>query len=190
MIKNFENWLNESSGISFEIALDMVIYKCLGSFSKDGGNDFDKLLQQHIWNKFSKYGEDIPEGIFGADGPDLWVNCGDFNGEIPKELDMVSRAYKADSSGWPHNPSSSSKIQDKFAEYGMKIQTLHSDEVIVEIILPPYTGRIPEFRFKDEDYREATIAALLNFYTKIQPEGLKELSQKLRIPIAGNRYGV
>lgn len=174
MIKYYKEWLNESSS-SFDRSLDMLVYKCLKSFSPEGGNcsGFDSAK--------------VPEGIFGPWGPDIWVNCGDFDGEIKEELDELSRIYK--------NPSKrdylmndfdlgTRKIIERFDHYGMCIETLIDDEVVVRL------GGLSYYRNRQLETTAEYWKSVVKFYTHTQQNGIKELEHKLRHVITGKQFNV
>ena len=186
MIKGFHDFLNENeSSRNFERSLDMVVYMSLGCFSPEGGNNSD-------WDWSS--GVEVPEGIFGPEGPDLWVNCGDFNGEIPEELAEVAGKFKHPSKLDYHRNDfdiPTRRVLEKFGEYGMAVVTLIDGEVIVRIKFSDTDGALPFYQFQQRAGLKESWKQVVKFYTEIQPRGLKELEAKLgRGYIGGKRIGL
>jgi len=174
MIKGFQDFLNESENQrALERALDMVIYYSLEAFSPDGGNMFS-LDGYYSTDDFKSH-----DPIFGDNGPDTWVNCGDFNGEINNPLQIVVDHYR-------HSVLGAKKIvKDAFRKYGMIIQELDPEEVILELNLPYHE------KTQNSAYKRGNMEAVVKFYKETQPNGLKELKAKLgRGYIEGTRIGL
>lgn len=173
MIKGFQDFLNESENQrTLERALDMVIYHGLGAFSPDGGNMFSLGSYHYSTDDFKAY-----DPIFGDNGPDIWVNCGDFNGEINNPLQIVVDHYRQ---------SAGAKIvKDAFKKHGMIIQELDPEEVILELDLPYHE------KTQNSAYKRGNMEAVVKFYKETQPNGLKELKAKLgRGYIEGTKIGL
>lgn len=180
-IKNFERWLGEgleltklTTGVDkrvMEIYMDTVVYYCLGAFSADGGNNTD-----YSQSFFLELVASHPE-LFGDNGPDLWVNCGDFGGKIREELSVVAKEY--------HSGTIFKWHMDKlFEKYGMAVQALRKDEVIMEL-RAPYHGKT-----QNPQFLRMNAEAVVKFYTETQPQGLKELGEKLRTHFNAKDYGL
>jgi hypothetical protein len=129
---------------SLQTAIEVVLYYCLESFLPDGGNN--------------NYGGD-------QNGPDLWVNCGDFNRQIDHEIEKVSKRY--------HATLDKNEVDEIFANHGLHIEKISPDETIVHLI--------------KGDKRSVT-----EFYTVIRPKSLKELKDKIDQPhvVAKRKFGL
>jgi hypothetical protein len=173
MIKGFQDFLNESENQrALERALDMVIYHSLGAFSPDGGNMFSFDSYSFSTDDFKAY-----DPIFGDNGPDTWVNCGDFNGEINNPLQIVVDHYR--------HSAGAKIVKDAFKKYGMIIQELDPEEVILELDLPYHQ------KTTNSGYKKDNVEAVVKFYKETQPNGLKELKAKLgRGYIEGTKIGL
>jgi hypothetical protein len=168
-VKLFENWLNESLPADkyFTICLNTVIYMCLRSFSPVDGNTIDN-------KKIVDLAVSISPDLFTSDSPDFWVNCGDFDGKIDDELDKVSEYYK------DHHK----EIDDAFKQWGIEIESLDKDEVIVSLFLPYHV------RTSEPEYLKANAEFVMRFYEELQPQGLKSLEKELGSHLTGKEYGI
>lgn len=173
MIKGFQDFLNESENQrTLERALDMVIYYSLGAFSPVGGNMFAND-GSYSADDFEAY-----DPIFGdGDGPDTWMNCGDFNREINNPLQIVVDHYR--------HSVGAKIVNEAFRKYGMIIHKLDPEEVILDLDLPYHQETM------NSEYKRGNVEAVVKFYKETQPNGLKELKAKLgRGYIEGTRIGL
>jgi len=179
MISDFDRWLNESRSIVFDNALDTIIYYTLQCFSPDGGNIeasvFDQLLKLPA--------SELPNPeIFKPDGPDIWVNCGDFNGRLTNELLIVAKHFYTVPRSKFHE-----EIVSRFSDHGMKIQSMIEDEVVVSINF----SKDPGFGFSyDKVIVTSQLHEIVKFYFHTRPESLKVLKVKLKIPLTAKKFGI
>jgi hypothetical protein len=174
MIHNYKDWLNESLPTDkyFRTCLDTVILMCLGSFSPvDGNSDPD--------DKITGLAISMRPDLFNSGGPDLWVNCGDFDGKIDAELEEVEAFFGA-------STSNKNGVNDAFKEWGMQANTIQVGEVIVSLDLSKLTFN----RTNDPERMKANAEAIVKFYEETQPEGLKTLEKKLGTHLTGKEYGI
>jgi hypothetical protein len=189
----FEKWLNESAstvGLSKHEAhcMEVLVYYCLGAFSPVGGNCPHNFIsprdgkEQAVWF----------EEPFGEEGPDLWVNCGDFDGKISSEMEALAKIWqKPTKSERARNdlPLATRRIEEGFAQYGMELETFVEEEIVVRLILPVPHDSYREYRVSNDDH-EKNVKAVVKFYRETQPRGLKELGEKLRGTLAGKKFGI
>ena len=173
MIKRFQDFLNENESTkNFERALDMVVYMSLGYFSPNGGNCLSE------WVSSGK----IPDEIFGPAGPDLWIDCGDFGGKIPEELEMVAENFNHPSKrDYLTNDFDlhTRKVIERFEKYGLIVETLIDNQVKVRVLLPDTNGALPFYQYHQRASLPESWKAIVKFYTEIQPKGLKELENRI-----------
>ena len=145
MIKNYQQFLNESVNKSLEKATDLAILHTLRQFLPNGGNTTYTVM----WDKI--------DPIFSGDGPDFFINfddCGDFQ----EEFDILYAAIKA-------SPDNQEFIDNKFKEYNLYPETLSPDENIVQIenyskienVIDFYRNREKYIKLLEEKYKITVI---------------------------------
>jgi hypothetical protein len=181
-IKLFEEWLLETVIDGVEISdrvlqkyIDTVIYYCLEALSPDGGNaDVERSRNAAMASR--------PDLFDGVNGPDIWVAPGNFDGKIQEELKVLSAIGV-----WEMHsdyPREVKRVKEEFAKYGMEISVMKEHEVFVSLAIP-YSSKTYNLKFI-----EANTNAIIKFYEKTRPEGLKELGEELRIHFKAKEYGV
>lgn len=171
MIQNYESWLNENLNRAEEVSLHALLYMCLGSFDPTGGNSMGT-------DSLNKLVISLKPDLFKYDGPDYWVNCGDFDEKIRTEIMTVEKAMST-------KRLLIEEVRKHFAEYGMEIWDLGVDEVIVALRLPHNVHK------ENETWIKANAETVVKFYTETKPQGLKALEKKLGPNyFTGKEYGI
>ena len=159
MIKNYSNWLNESLDNSTHRATEIVALYCLEGLSPTGGNN----PGYKYWKRSSH--------LFDNDGPDLWLNCGDFGGKIDHELEIVSRAFHK----------TPREVLDIFKNYKLVPSDISPDETIFEI---KFGAPVDFWEIPDR------APAIARYYEKELPEMIRELREKHRTVLTGKKFGL
>jgi hypothetical protein len=183
--KLYEEFLNESLDKRLERATELAILFTLKQLLPDGGNNMygDEIDWEKLDPIFPSIGpKDQP---FQGGGPDLYINFDDADsGDFSKEFDILHDVMNTKYSNIP------GKIEDKFLEYELQVESLSPGENIVHVAIPKSSGD------KSVDGNRTVNGAttgyfnfIVNFY-KTKEKKIKDLESKYKIALASNKYGL